>query len=232
MKDEIQHVFFDLDRTLWDFEKSAEEAFKEIFNTHNLLERGVPSAKGFHDAYTIHNDRLWDLYRKGEIKKEELRGLRFKLTVNDFGIEDSELGELIGNDYVRLSPLKVNLFPYAIEVLEYLAPNYTLHIITNGFSEVQDIKLRESGMDKYFDEVITSEKAGYKKPNPKIFNFAFERSGAKAENSIMIGDDYEVDILGARDVGMRQIFFDPNNSHIGNGSTFCINSLKEIMEIL
>jgi putative hydrolase of the HAD superfamily len=232
LKENIKHVFFDLDRTLWDFEKSAKQTFEEIFVLHKLYEKGISSVSEFHRIYTIHNDRLWDQYRKGEIKKEVLRGLRFSLTLNDFNIFDATLGEKIGDDYVRLSPLIVNLFPYSIEILEYLSPKYSLHIITNGFSEVQDIKLRTSGMDSYFIEVITSEAAGYKKPDARIFDFAFMKAGALPQNSIMIGDDYEVDILGARDVNMQQIFFDPDKKSSKNESTFYINNLKDIEGII
>ena len=232
MDEIIKHVFFDLDRTLWDFNKSADQAFEEIFKTHKLYNKGVPSSIVFHEAYTIHNDNLWDQYRKGEIKKEILRGLRFILTLNDFGIYNDELGEKLGDDYVRLSPLKVNLFPYSIEILEYLLPKYSLHIITNGFSEVQEIKLQTSGMYKYFDKVITSEEAGFKKPDARIFNFAFEKSGALPQNSIMIGDDYEVDIIGAKGVNMQQIFFDPEKKFKKSRSTYYINNLKEIERIL
>lgn len=232
MKDKIVHIFFDLDRTLWDFEKSAEQTFVEIYHHHKLFDKGVPSVSEFHKAYTIHNNRLWDQYRKGEIEKEVLRGLRFNLSLKDFDIIDRDLGEKIGNDYVRISPLKVNLFPYSIEILEYLYPKYKMHIITNGFSEVQDTKLKVSGMDKYFIEVITSEEAGVKKPHPGIYKFAFKKTGASADESIMIGDDYEVDIIGARDVNMEQIFFDPEKKSGKNGSTFHISCLKEIEEIL
>lgn len=232
MKDKIEHVFFDLDRTLWDFEKSAEQTFMEIYDHYKLFEKGIPSVKEFHAVYTVHNNRLWDRYREGGIKKEVLRGLRFKLTLNDFGIVDEVLGENIGNDYVRISPLKVNLFPYSIEILEYLLPKYKMHIITNGFSEVQETKLKTSGMDKYFVEVITSEEAGVKKPDPGIFEFAFGKTGASAHESIMIGDDYEVDIIGARGAGMKQIFFDPEKKHGKNGSTHHITNLKEIEGIL
>ena len=119
-----------------------------------------------------------------------------------------------------------------IEILEYLFPLYKMHIITNGFSEVQDTKLKASGMDKYFIEVITSEEAGVKKPHPDIFKFAFEKAGALASESIMIGDDYEVDIVGAREVGMNQIFFDPERKHMENGGAYHISSLKEIEGIL
>ncbi|MAE07500.1 MAG: noncanonical pyrimidine nucleotidase, YjjG family [Bacteroidetes bacterium] len=232
MIEKITNIFFDLDRTLWDFEKSAKQTFEEIYKYYKLFNKGIPSAKEFHDKYTIHNNRLWDLYRKGEIKKEVLSSLRFNLTLQDFNIIDEILSKQIGDDYKRISPRKVNLFPYAIEILEYLFPTYKLHIITNGFSEVQTIKLETSGMDKYFVDIITSEEAGVKKPHPDIFNFSFEKTGALPNESIMIGDDYEVDIIGAREVNMRQIFFDFDKKYKKNDSTYYINDLKEIEEIL
>lgn len=232
MNNNIKHVFFDLDRTLWDFEKSAEQAFDRIFIKFKLGDYGIKSGKEFHDSYTIHNNRLWDQYRKGEITKDKLRGLRFSLTLNDFGIKNDQLGNSIGNEYVHISPLIVNLFPNAIDTLEYLFPKYKLHIITNGFAEVQTVKLRESNMRRFFSEVITSEEAGVKKPDPIIFNYAFEKSGGIPQNSIMIGDDYEVDILGAKDVGMRQIFFDPNKAHKNPESDYHIRDLKEIKSLL
>jgi putative hydrolase of the HAD superfamily len=229
----IQHVFFDLDRTLWDFEKSAEQAFDHIFDKYNLGIMGVPSGKAYHDAYTIHNERLWELYRKGEIAKEVLRGKRFNLTNNQFGIVDEDLAEKIGFEYVRVSPLIVKLFPYAIGILEYLSQkDYNLHIITNGFEEVQAVKLRESQMKKYFDKVITSEEAGIKKPEKGIFDYAFKKTGASPEESIMIGDDFEVDIIGAKNVGMAQIFFDPKKLMSKPDCDFHIECLKEIEGIL
>lgn len=232
MKEKIRHVFFDLDRTLWDFEKSANQTFEEIYNHFELQKKGIISVKEFHDAYSIHNNRLWDLYRKGEIKKEKLRGLRFILTLQDFGITDNVLAEKIGDDYIRISPLMVNLFPYTIEILEYLFPIYNLHIITNGFSEVQTVKLETSGMDKYFTQVITSEEAGVKKPHPDIFKYAFTKAEALPGESIMIGDDYEVDIIGAKEANMYQIFVDHEKKYGNNQSTYYINNLKEIEGIL
>ena len=191
VKEKFTHIFFDLDRTLWDFEKSAFQAFEQIYQDFDLEKLGIPDVQSFHDAYTLHNNRLWDKYRKGEISKDVLRGKRFALTLKDFGIIDIKLGEKIGDEYVRISPLIVNLFPNSEKVLKYLFPKYNLYIITNGFNEVQDVKLAASGLDKYFDKVITSEDAGAKKPNPKIFHYALEQTGATPENSIMIGDDYE-----------------------------------------
>lgn len=206
-------------------------AFEEIYEKHKLSDIGVQSVSDFLKVYTIHNEKLWDKYRVGKISKENLRGLRFLLTLNDFGIDDKELAEAIGHDYVTISPLKVSLFPYAIEIMEYLAPKYDLHLITNGFSEVQTTKLKVSGLGKYFDKIITSEEAGCKKPDRQIFEFAMEKSGANLSSSIMIGDDPDVDILGAKNFGMDQVLFDPEQKFTQNGSTYYINKLSELEEI-
>ena len=225
-------IFFDLDRTLWDFDSSALMAFEEIYATHNLMGLGVSSVADFLKSYTIHNEALWAQYRHGEITKERLRGLRFLKTLKDFGIEDKELAEEIGHDYVRLSPLKVSLFPYTTEILQYLGKKYELHLITNGFSEVQTTKLVTSGLGKYFKQIITSEEAGHKKPDKRIFDFAIEKTGAVVEESIMIGDDPEVDILGAMQFGMDAVLFDPERKYAQNGSTYYINQLSELEHIL
>ena len=228
-----KHIFFDLDRTLWDFESSANEAFRRIFHNFGLGKRGVESHEKFHKVYTVHNNRLWDSYRKGEITKEDLRGRRFNETLYSFNIVDTQLGDRIGDEYIRISPLIVRLFPNAINILEYLSSRgYILHIITNGFEEVQTVKLRESKMRGYFKHVVTSEEAGVKKPDPVIFNYAFDKTGALPSESIMIGDDFEVDIEGARNVGMKTIFFDPESLHTDPVCDFHIQNLKEIEGIL
>lgn len=227
-----KHIFFDLDRTLWDFEASAMQAFEVIFDKYELNKRGVESPFDFHEKYTDHNEKLWDLYRVGKITKEDLRGKRFYLTLQEYNIQDKDLAENIGLDYTVISPSLVNLFPNAIEILTYLKPLYELHIITNGFSEVQDIKLQSSGMDKFFKQVITSEEAGVKKPDSKIFEFALAKSGANLTESIMIGDDYPVDIVGAQEMGMDQVYFNPQRINNSNGCTFEIADLIELKDIL
>jgi len=233
MQKQYKHIFFDLDRTLWDFEKSAIEAFESIFEKYNLKKLGIPSSGELHKKYTVHNNSLWEKYRNGEIDKETLKWLRFHLTMNDFGIDDKTLADKVGEEYVKLSPVLVNLFPYAIEILEYLhKKGYSIHLITNGFSEVQNVKLKVSGMEKFFKTVVTSEEAGVKKPLAGIFNYAFEKSGATPRESIMIGDDYEVDILGAQRAGMNQILFDPHENYNGVEVTYKIKNLKEIETIL
>ncbi len=226
------HIFFDLDRTLWDFDKSSMETFADIFENRKLKDMGIESVDIFHDVYEIHNKKLWDLYRNGGIDKEVLRGRRFYLTLKDFGIDNAELAEAIGMDYVTISPLKVNLFPQALAALDYLFPKYKLHIITNGFQEVQDVKIEASGLAAYFDTIVTSEEAGIKKPNEEIFHYAMRKAGATASQSLMIGDDLDVDILGAKKVGMDQVLFDPNANQVVNNATYyitCLDGLKTFL---
>ena len=232
MTKKYKHLFFDLDRTLWDFEKSAVEAFEELFLKYKLDDLGIESAEAFHLIFSKHNNILWDLYREGKLEKEILMWKRFFDTLGEYGVEDEKLARALGNDYVYISPRKVNLLPHTMEILEYLHPRYQLHIISNGFIEVQEIKLSTSKMDRFFETLITSEKAGVKKPHPEIFEYALEKTGAQLSESLMIGDDYEVDILGARDVGMDQVFFDPTEDQTLNGCTFKIAALSELKEFL
>lgn len=224
-------LFFDLDRTLWDFDSSALKAIQTLFEKHEFAGLGIPDSEEFYRSYTHHNTALWDLYRVGEITKEKLRWWRFFITLLDFGIENKELSVKIGEEYLQLIQQIVSLFPNAENVLDYLAPKYDLHLITNGFSEVQETKLRISGLDNYFLTVVTSEEAGCKKPDRKIFDYAIKKSGAKIDSSIMIGDDPDVDILGAKNAGMDQVLFDPKNIHPKNGCTFYITDLAELKVI-
>ncbi len=226
-----KHIFFDLDRTLWDFEKNSVETLKEIFFKYKLDEK-IESPEVFINKYKEINEKLWAKYRTGEIKKEFLRNQRFLLTLQHFGINDSSLAEKFGTDYIEISPTKTILFPNTIETLKYLSKKYTLHIITNGFKEVQFVKLKNNKLDKYFDKVITSETVGYQKPNAKIFQHSLSTSNAKKEESLMIGDDLNTDILGARNFGMNQVFFNTINTKHNEKVTHEITDLKELTELL
>jgi putative hydrolase of the HAD superfamily len=227
-----KHIFFDLDRTLWDFDSSAKMAFTNIFEKFSLKSFGIPGVDAFQTVYNEHNEKLWALYREGKIKKEILRGLRFNYTLAEFGINDEALAETIGQEYITISPHLVALYAGAHEILEYSRNKYHVHLITNGFSEVQAVKLEASKLKGYFETIVTSEAAGFKKPAKGIFDYAFREADAVPEDSLMIGDDPDVDILGAREVGMDQVLFDPHFRHQQNGSTFYINRLVELKEII
>lgn len=223
-----KHIFFDLDMTLWDFETNAHEAYKDIYAKFKLNDHGIESIETFLKSYFVHNDMLWEQYRNGEIEKEVLRARRFELTLLDFGINDPALAESIGMEYITISPQKTNLFPNAHNVLEYLREKYPLHIITNGFEEVQFTKLKNSRLSDYFIHVITSEDAGCKKPDPGIFRYALQKAGAKAEDSLMIGDDPDVDVKGAEDAGMDGVFFNPKGLAVNGNVKYQIKNLIEL----
>jgi putative hydrolase of the HAD superfamily len=197
-----------------------------------LIERGIDNDEDFIKKYKIHNARLWDLYRENKINKEKLRSKRFLMVLEEYGIDDKDLAEQFGLAYIKQSPLKTKLSPFTHEVLSYLKNKYTLHIITNGFEEVQHIKLASADLKQYFDVVVTSEKAGVKKPNAKIFEFSLEQANAKAEQSIMIGDDLVVDVLGAEKAGMQGIYFNPNKEEYKEEVVHEIFCLSELMTLL
>ena len=227
-----KHVFFDLDRTLWDFDAAAEVAFERIYEKYNLKGLGIPSAHEFHKVYHPLNERLWELYRENKITKDELNRTRFLKPLEHYGIHDIALADHLSEDYVYWSPRIVRLVPGTMELLDYLKPKYHLHLITNGFQEVQHTKLSGSGMEPYFETLTVSEEVGVKKPNPEIFRYALQKAGATAEESLMIGDEMAVDIDGARAAGMDQILFNPSGQPVEGERTFEVSNLKEIMKIV
>lgn len=227
-----RHLFFDLDRTLWDFDAAAEVAFERIYEQYHLRELGIPSAHEFHMVYHPLNEKLWELYRADQITKDELNRTRFLKPLEHYGIHDVELADHLSEDYVYWSPRIVRLVPGTIELLEYLKPKYHLHLITNGFEEVQHTKLSGSGMEPYFETLTVSEEVGVKKPNPEIFRYALKKAGATPEESLMIGDEMAVDIDGARAAGIDQVFFNATGQPAQGQCTFEVNSLSEIKGIL
>ncbi|MBV7528618.1 YjjG family noncanonical pyrimidine nucleotidase [Chitinophaga sp. sic0106] len=228
-----KHLFFDLDHTLWDFETNEQETLLELYEQHALESRGVPSFQEFSVAYVDINERLWDRFRKGFINRKELRYKRFNMTLLAFKIGDEKLNAALSDQFLEILPTKKRLFPHTVEVLDYLAgKNYPMHMITNGFEETQLLKMKNSGIDKYFTHIITSELAGSLKPYREIFDFAMARAVTSAPESIMVGDAMELDIKGAHGVGMDQIYFNPAKPPVDFTPTYTVNSLAEIMDIL
>ena len=227
-----RHVFFDLDRTLWDFDAAAEVAFERIYEKYDLKSLGIPNAHEFHEVYHPLNERLWEQYRANEITKDDLNRTRFVLPLEHYGIHDIALADHLSEDYVYWSPRIVRLVPGTMELLDYLKQKYHLHLITNGFQEVQDTKLSLSGMKPYFETLTVSEEVGVKKPNPEIFRYAMRKANATADEILMIGDEMAVDIDGARAAGMDTVFFNPSGAAVEGNRTFEVKTLLEIMEIL
>ena len=226
------NIFFDLDRTLWDFETNSHEALLEICNYYDLINIGISDYEEFIKIYKIHNSDLWDLYNIDKISQKDLRRERFQRSLLNFGINDFQLSEDIGEKYIEICPRKNKLFSFTFEILDYLKDKYRLHIITNGFDKTQHIKLEHANLMQYFNQIITSEKTGFKKPNPKIFEHALELADAKKTESIYVGDNLIVDILACQNYGIDGIYFNPNKEKHTEDVKFEISCLSQIMEIL
>ncbi|OBX24676.1 putative hydrolase of the HAD superfamily [Gelidibacter algens] len=204
----IQHVFFDLDHTLWDFDKNSALTFDKIFKLHKV---GV-NLDSFLKVYEPVNLQYWKRYRNEEIDKIELRYGRLRDTFDEinFSVEDGLIHNL-STDYIEHLSSFSHLFEGTLDVLQYLQPKYQLHIITNGFEEAQLKKMDSSAITSFFKTITNAEVAGVKKPNPIIFDYALKIAKAEPNESIMIGDNYEADILGALNVGYDAIFFNYRN---------------------
>ena len=227
-----KHVFFDLDGTLWDFDTNSHETLLEICTIYELNEKGILDYEDFIKIYKIHNEQLWDLYNVDKISQKDLRRERFQRTLSQFGIDDYKLSESIGEAYISICPKKNILFPYSFEVLNYLKKKYHLHIITNGFDKTQHIKLEHSNLISYFNHIITSEKTGFKKPNPLIFSHALELANANVNESIYIGDNLIIDILACQNYGIDGVYFNPKKKQHNENVKFEISCLSQILQIL
>ena len=221
----IKHIFFDLDHTLWDFDRNSEFAFKVIFQKHKI---SVPLPE-FFKAYKPINLGYWKLYQENKISKIDLRRKRFSDTFTACNQKISlDVIDLLAEDYITHLPDNNYLIKGSVELLDYLKSKYKLHIITNGFREIQNKKLKKSGIYSYFDSVTNSEDAGVKKPHPGIFAHALKMAKANAEQSVMIGDNYEADILGAKAYGLKTIFFNYHGekSALNEDCVFDLLSIK------
>ena len=223
-----KHLFFDLDHTLWDFDKNSAFAFETIFKERDFK----ISLDDFLKIYIPRNQHYWKLYQVNQISHEELRYFRLKDVFDalQFEVSDAIIHQL-SEDYINYLPEYNHLFDGAIEILDYLKPNYKLHIITNGFASVQTKKLNNSNIGHYFDTITNSEMAGVKKPHPTIFDFALSLANASKEECLMIGDSYEADIVGAQEAGIEAIFFNEQNIEVEN-QVLQIKHLLDLKNIL
>ncbi|MFM6976638.1 MAG: YjjG family noncanonical pyrimidine nucleotidase [Sphingobacteriaceae bacterium] len=227
-----EHIFFDLDHTIWDFDRNAEETLHELYHTYGLKELGLHSPDLFIETYTENNHRLWADYHVGKITKEELRETRFSKTFIDLGLAPELIPGNFEDDYVRLCPTKKNLFPEARETLAYLQDKYVLHIISNGFKESTEMKIAVTGLAQYFQQIIISEVVGFNKPDQTIFQHALEGAGAKIATSLMIGDSLEADVRGALNFGMDAIYFNPDRKEKPDDIPHQIHHLNELITLL
>lgn len=227
-----KNLFIDLDDTLWDIHLNGKECLQEIYSDYGY-EQFYPTFEDYYAVYMPENHRLWALYRQGEITKESLIVERFLAPVREFGIDNPDYAKKLSDDFLDRTTRKTRLIDGTLELLDYLKPKYKMHILSNGFREVQFKKIENSGLKPYFDKIILSEDAEKNKPHPAIFTYALKNTNSRRDQTIMIGDSWEADIVGAYQSRIAQIWFNPENkSAEGFTPTYTVQTLSEIKDIL
>lgn len=233
MNKKYKHIFFDLDHTLWDFDRNSAYTLRRLHTEHKLADHGVDDIEQFILYYNEHNAKLWKRFRNGYIRRDELRWKRFWLALLDFKIGNTNLAHELSAAYLEVMPTQPHLTPHAKEVLDYLQEqDYTIHLMTNGFELTQKMKLQYSGIATYFHEIITSEKSYGLKPHPSIYEYAMKTVCCEKEDCIMIGDALDVDIAGAMNIGWDQIYYNPHKEQHDKKPTYevaCLSDLKGIL---
>jgi YjjG family noncanonical pyrimidine nucleotidase len=223
-------ILFDLDHTLWDYETNSKETLIEFFEHYKLKDKGVEVAN-FLETFSKINTALWNLYDRGQLHRDVIRFHRFEKILIELGVDDYEMSLKLSADYIEHSPKKPNLIDGAKEILDYLHPKYPMVIVTNGFDDVQGTKLSSSGITHYFKSVVTSARAGHKKPAREIFEFALTENGVAAHQAIMIGDNLQTDIAGAINANIDTVHYDLNG-HMDSNASHKITHLNQLKKIL
>lgn len=226
-----RHLFFDLDHTLWDFETNANETLATLYDRHALARHGI-RLPDFNRVYNEVNHALWRLYQANKVTQVQLREIRFVRTLGKLGMAAADVPPTLSAEFTDILPEKSAVFPHTHETLAYLRGKYTLHLITNGFEDMQNRKLTSSNLKQYFDQVITSEHSGHLKPDPRMFAHALQAAGARAPESLMVGDNLECDVLGAHNAGIDQVYFNPARRRHFVQTTYEISSLDELRAFL
>ncbi len=226
-----KHLLFDLDNTIWDFDHNSKESLNEVYDNRNLG-RKFKDFEMFNKIYQKHNSNLWEQYRNNEISKFTLGLNRFYFTLDEVNVHDSEFSNKLNAEYLAGSTTKTLLIKDAFKTIANLSKKYSLHIITNGFFEVQFLKIRNSKIERFFTHIITSEECNSLKPNKEIFQYSLERIEATKEECILIGDNYDHDIIGAKNAGIDQVFFNRDGiENLEHKPTYEIKSLIELLDI-
>lgn len=229
-----KHILFDFDNTIWDFNQNSMESLHEVYILHKL-ETIFEDFTQFYTLYSYQNQLLWREYNNRQINKKTLNEGRFNYPLLQMGVQDSQLAHAIGNDYLRFTQSKSGLMPYAREVLDELKQKYQLHILSNGFSELQYKKIESSGLEKHFQKIILSEQVGVLKPDKRIFDYAITSLNAHRNQVLMVGDNFEADIVGAKKAGIDQVYYQLDEDaplQQNFEPTYTISSLKELLNFL
>ena len=227
-----KHIFFDLDHTLWDFDNNEKNTLTDLYHEFELSEKVTPYFDDFYNKYIYHNQLLWNRFQKGFISADELKWKRMWRTLLEFKVGDEVMAKKLSLRFLEVLPTKKEVFPYTYEILEYLkSKGYSLHLITNGFEKTQWSKLKNTGIDHFFTQVITSEASNSVKPDKEIFEYALQKANASLDHSIMIGDNLEADIQGAINAGMDCIFVNHISATTELQPTYTVTHLNELEKI-
>jgi putative hydrolase of the HAD superfamily len=227
-----RHIFFDLDHTLWDYDRNVRESLDELFDIYSLHSLGVSTIDDFYEAFNQVNFKLWSLYNNGKIDKSFLRKERFKRIFEYLGTDGLAVPLEMEEDFMTRTSSKSHVFPYSTETLAYLKQKYQLHIITNGFDESQALKMASSGLTSYFQLIVTSETTGHRKPDKRIFEYALEKLNTIPSACLMVGDNPESDIIGAKNAQIDQVLFNPLEIPCLLNPTYTITCLSELKTFL
>ena len=232
MQNKIKSIFIDLDDTVWNFSGNARDTFQEMYEKYHF-DRYFSSFDEYYAIYKKRNQELWDDYAHQKVTKEQLNDERFAYPLLQKGVDDFELVKAYRSDFFQEIVHKQKVMPHTHEALTYLAEKYDLYILSNGFRELQEEKMRSAHVEGYFKKVILSEDIGVHKPYPAIFEYAMQQAGAQADTSVMIGDNWEVDVEGAKNVSMEHIFYNAKQKEdFPFEPTFVLNDWNEIKEVL
>lgn len=227
-----KNIFIDLDDTLWDFHQNGKECLAEIYTDYGF-DKFYNSFEDYYNVYMPNNNHLWELYRQGAIKKEELVIERILMPIRSFGISDVNYAKNLSDDFLNRTTYKTQLVSGTMELLEYLKPKYKMHILSNGFREVQFKKIENSGLKPYFEKIILSEDIKINKPHADYFTYALKSTNSRREETIMIGDSWDADIIGAYNSHIAQIWYNPKGEkHREFIPTHTVKTLQEIQNIL
>lgn len=225
----IKHVFFDLDHTLWDYEKNSTDTLKDLVSKFGI-DKQVP-VENFLKVYHSVNEKLWHKFNEGQIDKGYIQQYRFPQVLQKLNVCVSHEPSELSDYFIHNCSIKSGLMPHTLTTLNYLKKKYPLAIITNGFPEAQHPKMKSSGLDQYFDKVIISGLVGWRKPQSEIYHHALKEMNASAESSVMIGDNPQTDIRGAENAGLKAIFYNPMGNKQAE-TKWEIQSLEELVGIL
>ena len=232
IKNKYRYIFFDLDHTLWDFEKNSTDTLSELYQKYELAKLCNFCEDSFRRQFQEVNSRLWAQTDEGKMDKATLRRDRFRLIFSGLGVENEEMAFRLGEEYVTLCPQKPALLPYALAILEYLHQKYDLYILTNGFSDVQAVKLSSAGILHFFKEVFTADELQVGKPHKEYFTKVMQKIGANPSECMMVGDNLKTDILGAQNAGIDHIYYNPGKRNYFmqvQHEINCLSSLKELL---